>query len=62
LCFLSCVNIDGISNFEGADGPSQMGLEDIAMIRTIPNSIVFYPSDGVSTFKIAEVHSSSYQL
>jgi len=39
----------------GADGPSQMGLEDIAMIRSIPNSVVFYPSDGVSTFKIAEV-------
>jgi len=39
----------------GADGPSQMGLEDIAMIRSIPNSVVFYPSDGVSTFKIAEL-------
>lgn len=34
----------------GADGPSQMGLEDIAMFRTVPNCVVFYPSDSVSTF------------
>ena len=39
----------------GADGPSQMALEDIAMIRTIPHSIVLYPSDGVSTYKLTEV-------
>ncbi|EDS41351.1 transketolase [Culex quinquefasciatus] len=30
----------------GEDGPSQMGLEDIAMFRTIPGSTVFYPSDA----------------
>ena len=33
----------------GEDGPSQMGLEDIAMMRTIINSIVLYPCDAVST-------------
>lgn len=33
----------------GSDGPSQMGLEDIAMMRTLPNSIVLYPCDNVST-------------
>jgi transketolase len=33
----------------GQDGPSQMGLEDFAMMRTIPNSLVLYPSDAVST-------------
>lgn len=33
----------------GSDGPSQMGLEDIAMMRTIPNSIVLYPCDGISS-------------
>ncbi len=33
----------------GQDGPSQMGLEDIAMFRTIQNSIVYYPCDAVST-------------
>lgn len=32
----------------GADGPSQMGLEDIAMFRTLPDSTVLYPSDAVS--------------
>jgi len=39
----------------GADGPSQMGLEDIAMFRVIPNSVVLYPSDGVSAFKMVEL-------
>ena len=32
----------------GEDGPSQMGLEDLAFYRAIPNSVVLYPSDGVS--------------
>jgi transketolase len=39
----------------GLDGPSQMGLEDIAMFRTICNGVVFYPSDAVSTEKIVEL-------
>lgn len=38
----------------GEDGPSQMGLEDIAMFRTILNSVVFYPCDAVSTEKLVE--------
>lgn len=33
----------------GEDGSSQMGLEDLAMFRTIHGSTVLYPSDGVST-------------
>jgi transketolase len=33
----------------GADGPSQMGLEDLAMMRAIHGSTVFYPSDATST-------------
>lgn len=36
----------------GEDGPSQMALEDIAMMRSIPDSIVLYPSDAVSTYKL----------
>ncbi|HEX4996748.1 MAG TPA: transketolase [Terriglobia bacterium] len=32
----------------GEDGPSQMGLEDLAMFRPIPNCAVLYPSDAVS--------------
>lgn len=38
----------------GEDGPSQMGLEDIAMFRTILNSVVLYPSDAVSTERLVE--------
>ena len=36
----------------GADGPSQMGLEDLAMFRTVHGSTVLYPSDGTSTAKL----------
>jgi transketolase len=32
----------------GADGPSQMALEDLAMIRAVHGSTVLYPSDGPS--------------
>ena len=33
----------------GADGPSQMALEDLAMLRTVHGSTVLYPSDASST-------------
>lgn len=39
----------------GQDGPSQMGLEDLALMRAIPNSIVLYPADAVSTYKLVEL-------
>ncbi|RSM55791.1 transketolase [Actinoplanes sp. ATCC 53533] len=32
----------------GADGPSQMALEDIAMLRAVHGSTVLYPSDATS--------------
>jgi transketolase len=32
----------------GEDGPSQMGLEDLALFRSIPGCLVLYPSDAVS--------------
>lgn len=38
----------------GEDGSSQMGLEDIAMFRTLMDSVVLYPSDAVSTSKLVE--------
>jgi len=38
----------------GEDGPSQMALEDIAMMRAIAGSVVLYPSDAVSTEKLLE--------
>ncbi|MGH3215061.1 MAG: transketolase [Trebonia sp.] len=33
----------------GADGPSQMALEDLAMMRAVHGSTVLYPADGTST-------------
>ena len=36
----------------GEDGPSQMGLEDIAMMAAQPNVTVLYPSDGNSTYHL----------
>lgn len=38
----------------GEDGPSQMGLEDIAFFRTLLHGVVLYPSDAVSTEKLVE--------
>ncbi len=38
----------------GHDGPSQMGLEDIAMFRTILDGVVLYPADAVSADKLVE--------
>ena len=36
----------------GEDGPSQMALEDLAMMRAIPGCAVLYPCDGVSTERL----------
>jgi transketolase len=38
----------------GEDGASLMGLEDIAMFRTIIDGVVLYPSDAVATEKLVE--------
>jgi len=38
----------------GEDGPSQMGLEDIAFFRGIQDSVVLYPADAVSCEKLVE--------
>jgi transketolase len=38
----------------GEDGPSQMGLEDLAMMRAIAGSKVLYPSDAVCAEKLVE--------
>ncbi|HEU5334029.1 MAG TPA: transketolase [Actinocrinis sp.] len=48
----------------GADGPSQMGLEDLAMMRTLHGSTVLYPSDATSaaalTLAMADTYGISY--
>jgi transketolase len=42
-----CGSHSGVSI--GEDGPSQMALEDLAMMRAIQGSSVIYPSDAVAT-------------
>jgi len=48
----------------GEDGPSQMALEDLAMMRAVHGSTVLYPADGNSTAKLtgamAELDGISY--
>ncbi|MFC5905709.1 transketolase [Streptacidiphilus monticola] len=48
----------------GADGPSQMGLEDLAMMRSIHGSTVLYPADATATAALtatmAELDGISY--
>ncbi|MES0340944.1 MAG: transketolase [Candidatus Humimicrobiaceae bacterium] len=42
----------------GPDGASQMGLEDIAMFRTLIGCSVFYPCDAVSTEALVRLSAS----
>jgi transketolase len=48
----------------GADGPSQMALEDLAMLRAVHGSTVLYPCDAVSaaalTAAMADLDGISY--
>jgi transketolase len=44
----------------GEDGPSQMALEDLAFFRALPQSVVFYPCDAVSTEKLVAL-AADYQ-
>jgi len=39
----------------GEDGPSQMGLEDLALFRAVPGAVVLYPADGVATDACVEL-------
>ena len=48
-----CGSHSGVSI--GPDGPSQMGLEDLAMFRSILNSTIFYPADATSAFKLTQI-------
>ncbi|ARP73173.1 transketolase [Streptomyces pluripotens] len=42
----------------GQDGPSQMGLEDLAMFRAVHGSTVFYPCDANQTAKLVAAMAS----
>jgi len=39
----------------GKDGASQMGLEDIAMFRTLGQSTILYPADATSASRLTEI-------
>ena len=43
----------------GEDGPSQMALEDLAMMRAQPNITVLYPCDAVSTERLVALMAST---
>jgi len=43
----------------GEDGPSQMALEDLAIMRAVPNCTVFYPCDAVSTERLMAVAANT---
>ena len=43
----------------GADGPSQMALEDLAMLRAVHGSTVLYPSDATSTAALVETMAAT---
>jgi transketolase len=47
---LLCGSHAGVSI--GEDGPSQMALEDLAMMRAVHGSTVLYPADGNATVKL----------
>jgi transketolase len=46
----------------GEDGPSQMGLEDIAMFRAVNGSSVFYPCDAVSAERLTEQAAATHGI
>jgi transketolase len=47
-----CVNGSHAGVAIGQDGPSQMGLEDLAMFRSVYGSTVLYPCDANQTAKL----------
>jgi transketolase len=46
----------------GADGPSQMALEDLALFRAIGGSVVLYPADRISTERLVEAAAQHHGL
>jgi transketolase len=46
----------------GEDGPSQMGLEDLALFRAVPDAVVLYPADGVATDACVQLAASYHGL
>ncbi|MEW6207982.1 MAG: transketolase [Acidobacteriota bacterium] len=55
-----CGSHSGVSI--GEDGPSQMALEDLAMMRAIEGSVVLYPSDAVSAEAAVRLSASRHGI
>jgi transketolase len=53
---ISAVNVKLVGSHAGVsigeDGPSQMALEDLALMRAVPDCTVVYPCDGVSAERL----------
>ncbi|XP_045460798.1 transketolase-like protein 2 [Harmonia axyridis] len=60
----SHINIAGIHAgvSAGEDGPCVAGLEDLALFRTIPNCVIFYPSDAIAMEKAVELAANYHGL
>ena len=46
----------------GEDGPSQMALEDFAMMRAIEGSVVLYPSDAVAAEHAVDLAAANHGI
>ena len=46
----------------GEDGPSQMALEDLAMMRAVPGCAVLYPCDAVSAARLVEAAAGCHGM
>ena len=46
----------------GEDGPSQMALEDLAMMRAIEGSMVLYPSDAMATEHAVRIAAENHGI
>lgn len=44
----------------GEDGPSQMGLEDIALFGTLPDTVILQPADAISAAKLVPLMVSHH--
>ena len=58
MCQYSAPNVSIVGSHAGvsigADGSSQMALEDLGMMRSLLHAVVLYPSDPVSTIKLVD--------
>lgn len=43
----------------GPDGASQMGLEDLAMFRSLPDATILYPADAIATQRLFSLLGSA---